>query len=127
MKASFAALLLVIAGTGYATDKSPSQVYLEYHATLKQSFSDNAIWPYYIQAARENFERQFPPNMRGRAFYIMKSAAPATVRVAEEKIEGDIATLVLVPTGPSQADRGDAIMRLENGAWKLEKVVWRVP
>jgi hypothetical protein len=126
MRTSLAALLLII-GSGHATGQSPGQAYLEYHATLKQSFSDSAIWPFYIQSARENFERQFPPAMRGRAFYIMKSAAPATVEVAEEKIEGDTATLVLIPTSSSQADRGDAIMRLENGAWKLEKVVWRVP
>lgn len=125
MKVSLATLLLL--GSGYTANKSPSQAYLEYHAVLKQSFSDSAIWPYYIRSARQNFERQFPPNMRGRAFYIMKSAAPAAVQVVEEKIEGDSATLVLIPTSPSQADRGDAIMRLEDGVWKLEKVIWRVP
>lgn len=126
MRISLAALLFA-AGVGQTADKSPGQAYLEFHAVLKQSFSDSAIWPYHIRSAREDFEKQFPPNMRGRAFYIMKSSAPAAVRVAEEKIEGDTATLVLIPTGPSQADRGDAIMRLEDGVWKLEKVVWRVP
>jgi len=125
IKATLAALLLI--GVSHSSTKSPSQVYLEYHATLKQSFSDSAIWPYYIKSAKENFERQFPPNMRGRAFYIMKSAAPAQVRVSEEKIEGNTATLILIPTTPSQADRGEAILRLEDGSWKLERVVWRVP
>jgi hypothetical protein len=65
--------------------------------------------------------------MRGRAFYIMKSSAPATVKVEQETVQGATATLVLIPTSPSQADRGEAVLRLENGVWKIEKVTWRVP
>jgi hypothetical protein len=122
-----AAMLLLLCATSASASKSPSEAYLQFHSVLKQSFSDQAIWPYYVESARADFEQQFPPAMRGRAFYIMKAAAPATVRVEQETIQGNTATLVLAPTSSSQAERGEATMRLENGSWKLEKVVWQVP
>lgn len=120
------ALLSCFAATANAS-KTPTEAYLEFHAALKNSFSDQAIWPYYTESARLDFEQQFPPAMRGRAFYIMKSTAPAAVAVKQETINGDKATLLLVPTGSSQVDQGEAVMRLEGGSWKLEKVTWRVP
>lgn len=118
---------LLVATAAMSAGKTPGEAYLEYHAVLKQSFSEDAIWPYCVRSAREEFENQFPPAMRGRAFYIMKSSAPASVRIEKETVQGDTASLVLIPTSPSQANRGDAIMRLEDGSWKVEKVVWRVP
>ena len=126
LKALLFALLALSCATAVAA-KSPSEGYLEYHATLKSIFSDQAIWHYYTESARQDFERRFPPAMRGRAFHLMKSAAPASVEVKEEIIDGDTATLILVPTSPTQVEQGEAILRLENGSWKLEQVTWRVP
>lgn len=125
IKLLFAALFLV-SGAAASANKTPSEAYLEFHSALKQSFSDQAIWPYYVESARADFEQQFPPAMRGRAFYIMKSSAPATVEIGQETVQGDKATLVLLPTAPSQASRGEAILRLESGVWKIEKVTWQV-
>lgn len=122
----FVALFLV-SGAVISANKTPSEAYLEYHSVLKQSFNDQAIWPYYVESARADFEQQFPPAMRGRAFYIMKSSAPATVKVEQESVQGATATLILIPTSSSQADRGEAVLRLEDGVWKIEKVTWRVP
>lgn len=119
--------LIMLNGVAATANKTPSEAYLEFHSVLKNSFSDQAIWPYYTKAARDDFEQRFPPAMRGRAFYIMKSSAPSEVAVQQEVIEGSKATLILLPTSTSHVDQGEAIMRLENGNWKLEKVTWRVP
>lgn len=120
-------ITLLLFGSAANASKTPSEAFLEFHSTLKNSFSDQAIWPYYTEAARADFEQKFPPAMRGRAFYIMKSTAPSSVEVKQETIDGKKATLLLIPVGSSQVDQGEAILRLENGAWKLEQVTWRVP
>src|SRR5690554_3481241 len=87
IKALALAALLLVVGSGFAAEQSPGQAYLEYHSVLKKSHSAGAIWPYHIKSAQQNFERKFPPSMRSRAFYIMKSSAPATVEVAAENID----------------------------------------
>lgn len=121
------ALLLaaaVLAGPAAAAG-TPSEAYLAYHATLKGSFSDSAIWPYYTTAAREEFLRKFPPELRGRAFYMMKATAPLAVKVTREEIESGQATLTLRPTAGDDRLIGTATLRREEGEWKLEKVLWR--
>lgn len=122
---SAAVLLLLASSVCAAAGNSPSEAYLEFHKVLKQSFSEQSIWPYYLKSARQEFEEQFPPDMRGRAFFLMKSAAPTTVRIDKEVVSGDTATLTLIPTSSGKTVSGEAVMRLEDGAWKVEKVVWQ--
>jgi hypothetical protein len=120
-------LILLLAATPiHAAEQTPSEVYLAYHNTLKSSFSDSAIWPFYLSSAREEFQRKFPPDLRGRAFYMMKTTSPREVRVVKEDIAGDTATLTLRP-GPGGEDRlvGTASLAREGDAWKLEKVIWQ--
>lgn len=134
-KTILATLLLLASAASIGAGKTPSETFLEYHSVLKQSFNVEAVWPYHVRSARQEFEDQFPPQMRGRAFHIMKAAAPAAIRVEKETIQGDVATLELnsadgahrVTTGStSVAVAGEATMRREDGAWKVEKVVWHV-
>jgi hypothetical protein len=134
-KAILTTFLLLVSAGSIGAGKTPSEAFLEYHSVLKRSFNVEAIWAYHVRSARQEFEDQFPPQMRGRAFHIMKSSAPAVVRVENETIEGDVAMLKLgladgshrVTTGStSVAVSGEAVMRREDGAWKVEKVVWQV-
>ena len=111
--------------TPAAAAGSPSEAYLAYHAALKTSLSDTAIWPYYLSTAREEFQRKYPPEMRGRVFYMMKTTSPSAVRVVREQIEGEQATLTVRPTSGDERLIGTAVLRQEAGQWKLEKVVWR--
>lgn len=128
-------LMLLAALTSNAAAETPSEAYMEFHDTLKKSFTVQSIWPHYTAAARQDFETQFPPQMRGRAFHFMKSAAPNEVKVAKESVEGETARLELLPINPPDvvtgsgtgAVSGEALMRLEDGSWKVEKVTWQVP
>lgn len=119
------ALALLAATLPAAADPAPREVYQEYHGALKRSFSDTAIWPYFTQAAREEFERKFPADFRGRAFYMMKTTAPAEVRVVDERIDGEVATVTVRPAEAGKRIVGTATLRREDGQWKLEKVVWQ--
>lgn len=118
--------LLLTANSAQAAEQTPAEVYLAYHSTLKSSFSDSAIWPFYLSSAREEFQRKFPPDLRGRAFYMMKTTSPREVRVVKEEIAGDTATLTLRPgAGGDERLLGTAILAREDGAWRLEKVFWQ--
>lgn len=117
-------LALMIAGAASAAP-SPAELMVEYHATLRGSTDDAAIWPYYVDAARGEFQRKFPPELRGRAFYMMKTTSPAQVRVVSQTIDGEQAVVTLRPVGGDERLIGTANLHLQGGEWKLEKVVWQ--
>lgn len=118
-------VLVALSPSAGAAEASPSEAYLAYHAALKSGFSESAIWPHATAAARAEFERKFPPELRGRAFYMMKTTSPQTVRVVQERVDGDSATLTVRPDGGEKRMVATATLRREDGAWKVEKVVWQ--
>mgnify|MGYP002621136122 CR=1 FL=1 len=121
----FGLLLLLFPLAALSAGTTPRSAYLEYHVALKSGLSVDAIWPYSTKAAKEEFERTFPEEFRGRAFYLMKAAAPHEVRITQETIDGDKATLILVPTESHRRVTGTATLKREDGLWKVERVIWQ--
>jgi len=118
-------LFLLLPLSAFGAGTSPREAYLEYHLALKSALSDEALWPHATKAAREEFERTFPPDFRGRAFYLMKAAAPHKVQVSNESIDGDTATLTLLPGDEHNRVKGTATLKREEGVWKVERVIWQ--
>jgi hypothetical protein len=106
---------------------APADVYQAYHATLKRSFNERAIWPYYTEAAREEFEARYAPEVRTRVFYMMKAAAPQEVTVDSIEITGETAVLRLSPTEAGVRILGTATLVREEGEWRISEVLWHSP
>lgn len=118
-------LVLLAAATPLCAADSPAATYVAYHTALKQSATIDGIQPYQSEHARAEFARKYPEHLRGRVFYMMKTSSPQTVQVAKETITGDSAELDLRAEQDGERLVGTATLRLENGEWKLEQVVWR--
>ncbi len=116
--------LLLFSMALHAADKSPSEIFMEYHSALKRSFSTRTVMPFHSQAFITRFEEKFPADMRDRAFYIMKTGAPKKVEIQESEIQGDRALLKVVSVDEHPQMRGNVRLILEDGVWKVDEVEW---
>lgn len=125
--AGLALMVLCVAATAAAADaaQTPAQAYAQFHKSLRHSFSERTVLPYFSTHAREEFDRKFPPQFRGKAIYLMKTASPEKYRVVDTKLDGDTAVLKLSASDSGKVLSGTVDLQKENGAWKIDNVVWQ--
>ena len=107
------------------TPSSPADAYAQFHQSLRHSLSERTVLPYFTARARAEFERKFPPQFRGKAVYLMKTASPRQYQVVTSKIDGDSAVLTLQASDSGKVLAGTVDLKKEDGAWKVDQVIWQ--
>ena len=118
------AFLLVLTSLPALADGSPAAAYMEYHEALKRGLGESALWPHITPEARDEFESKYPEQLRPRVFYMMKKETPDRIRLDDQRVEGNTATVVVVGTD-NELLVGTVTLRRQDNRWRVEKVVWQ--
>lgn len=110
--------------------QSPKEFYAKYHAAMAAANKIEDLQQYLCKRANKEIN-ETPDPMRPMLFGIMKTLMPGPVKVESEKVDGDKATLNLVPdyskapkADPNEKGTGSVTLIKEDGAWKVDKEKW---
>ena len=105
--------------------QNPAEAYAQFHKSLRHSLSERTVLPYFTARALAEFEQKFPPQFRGKAVYLMKTASPRQYQVVNSKIDGDSAALTLQASDSGKVLAGTVDLKKEDGVWKVDQVIWQ--
>ncbi len=111
--------------SAWAQENDPATVLLEYHSTLKNSFSFDPLIPFYTVERWRTLRERFPPSMRNAAFSLRKSSAPDDIRIVGEQRQDGVAILELGGSSGQRLFAGEAELRRQGGEWRIDRLDWR--
>ncbi len=104
---------------------SPTNAYLEIHKTILAAKCYEDFLPVRAKASIAK-DKPMSAADRSMMFPLMKELMIKNIRVTSEHIDGDVATLSVVPAVPSKNETTTGVVKLlmEGGKWKLDTEKW---
>lgn len=134
-----AAVLAIVCGTGVRAEEAacgsagdPVQTYMSFHDELPKATSLDQLQKYVSQSRWEMMskdQKTMPREEFEMMFQFFKKLSPDTVTLVGKSQQDDQCTLNL--TGHTAGDPADlkttgkVTMKIEGGAWKIEKEEWQ--
>jgi len=119
-------------GSSVATEQTPTERYETYRSTLARAWSLDQLLPLTSRAVRDETDKR-PESFRKALLADLQARKVAHLRVVEERVDGDHATLMVdavTVIDPATKTRGPgrATVRLvrENGVWCVDEEVWTI-
>lgn len=124
-------IIAFMATTAHAAEpQTPKEAYVKYHAAMLAANKIEELQPYLCKRVNKEIN-ETPGMMRPMMFGLMKSVMQAAVKIESEKVDGDKATLNLLPdyskapkADPNEKGSGSVILVKEDGSWKIDKEKW---
>lgn len=132
-----AALFLSTVGVGVysssavaAETQTPKEAYIKYHAAMLAANKIEDLQQYLCKRVNKEIN-ETPSMMRPMMFGFMKAVMQGPVKIESEKVNGDSATLSLLPdyskspkADPNETGTGSVTLIKEDGSWKIDKEKW---
>jgi len=117
-------------GSPVATDQTPTDRYEAYRVALDRAKTIDEVLPLTSEAVREQMAKS-PPEYRKALLGDMQQRTCDDLRVLEENVSGDVASLTVEGVcivDPMRSARvfghGKVILLREKGAWRVDDEVW---
>lgn len=113
-----------------AEPQTPKETYIKYHAAMLAANKIEDVQQYLCKRVNKEIN-DTPGMMRPMMFGFLKAVMPGPVKIESEKVDGDSATLSLLPdyskapkADPNETGTGSVTLIKEDGAWKIDKEKW---
>ncbi len=131
------ALFLSAVGMGFhssaafaAESQTPKETYNKYHAAMLAANKIEDVQQYLCKRVNKEIN-DTPGMMRPMMFGFLKAVMTGPVKIESEKVDGDSATLNLLPdyskapkADPNETGTGTVTLIKEDGSWKIDKEKW---
>lgn len=117
-------------GSSVASVQSPTERYESYRAALAKAAALEELLPLTSHAVRDEMAKR-PPAYRKAILKDLQSRDGGDLRVVDERVDGDVATLTVEGTQVVDAARGlrshgraSVVLLRQDGAWRVDEEIW---
>lgn len=117
-------------GSAVASVQSPTERYESYRAALARAEQLEELLPLTSSGVRDEMAKR-PPAYRKAILNDLKARDGGDLRVVDERVDGDVATLTVEGTqvvdparGVRSRGRASVVLLRQEGAWRVDEEIW---